>query len=243
MARAPRVAPAARRRRAALQDAEPVRIGVAFDDAFCFYYPENLELLEDAGAEIVTFSPLEDDALPRDLGLIYIGGGISEAFVPRLAGNQSFLESLRRAHAHGVPVYAEGCGLQYSRAHRCAPATVRPHQMAGLVPDRHRARGGHAAQRLSRPQHRDVVDARSGRDAAARPRVPLQPAAVRAATASTPRTRCTTATASRSAARAGPIRSCSRRSSTCISARNRSSPAGSSPTARESLALAERTRR
>ena len=112
---------------------EPVRIGVAFDDAFCFYYPENLELLEDAGAEIVTFSPLEDHALPRDLGLIYLGGGISEAYVPRLAGNQSFLESFRRAHAYGVPVYAEGCGLQYS-ARTLRTSDGATHQMAGLIP-------------------------------------------------------------------------------------------------------------
>lgn len=126
------VHPAPRRRVPPLDD-QPVRIGVAFDDAFCFYYSENLELLEDAGAEIVTFSPLEDAMLPRDLGLIYIGGGISEAFVPRLAQNQSFLESLRRAHAHGVPVYAEGCGLQYSaRSLRTSDGAT--HQMAGLIP-------------------------------------------------------------------------------------------------------------
>ena len=130
-----RPVPLAPRHRAAatLSSDAPVRIGVAFDDAFCFYYSENLELLEDAGAEIVTFSPLEDAALPRDLGLIYLGGGIAEAFVPRLARNLSFLESFRRAHAHGVPVYAEGCGLQYSaRSLRTSDGTT--HQMAGLIP-------------------------------------------------------------------------------------------------------------
>ena len=112
---------------------DPVRIGVAFDDAFCFYYSENLELLEEASAEIVTFSPLEDAALPRDLGLIYIGGGVSEAFVPKLAGNHPFLDSLRRARAHQVPVYAEGCGLQYlARSLRTSDGVT--HQMAGLVP-------------------------------------------------------------------------------------------------------------
>ena len=123
----------ARRRTAAQDAAPPVRIGVAFDDAFCFYYAENLELLEDAGAEIVTFSPLEDSALPRDLGLIYLGGGITEAYVARLARNQSFLESLRRAHVHGLPVYAEGSGLQYSaRSLRTSDGAI--HEMAGLVP-------------------------------------------------------------------------------------------------------------
>ena len=121
------------RRHATPHTEEPVRIGVAYDDAFCFYYAENLELLEDAGAEIVTFSPLEDATLPRDLGLIYMGGGISEAYVPRLASNKSFLESLRRAHAHGIPVYAEGSGLQYSaRSLRTSDGAT--HQMAGLIP-------------------------------------------------------------------------------------------------------------
>src|SRR5947209_13086323 len=84
----PRRAPAA---------GEKVRIGVAFDDAFCFYYAENLELLEEAGAEVVTFSALEDHDLPRDVDGLYLGGGVSEAYVPRLAGNRSFIESFRRA--------------------------------------------------------------------------------------------------------------------------------------------------
>jgi cobyrinic acid a,c-diamide synthase len=133
MSRARMVRPPVAHRVAAAQDLEPVRIGVAFDDAFCFYYAENLELLEDAGAEIVTFSPLEDHALPRDLGLIYLGGGISEAFVPRLAANHAFLESFRRARATGVPIYAEGCGLQYSaRSLRTSDGEV--HEMAGLIP-------------------------------------------------------------------------------------------------------------
>jgi cobyrinic acid a,c-diamide synthase len=127
------VRPPVARRATAPKDVETVRIGVAYDDAFCFYYPENLELLEDAGAEIVTFSPLDDAALPRDLGLIYMGGGISEAFVPRLAANHAFLESFRRARATGVPIYAEGCGLQYSaRSLRTSDGEV--HQMAGLIP-------------------------------------------------------------------------------------------------------------
>jgi cobyrinic acid a,c-diamide synthase len=127
------VRPVARRHAVTPPGEEPVRIGVAFDDAFCFYYAENLEQLEDAGAEIVTFSPLEDAALPRDLGLVYMGGGISEAYVPRLASNRSFLESFRRAHAHGVPVYAEGCGLQYS-ARTLRTSDGARHQMAGLIP-------------------------------------------------------------------------------------------------------------
>jgi cobyrinic acid a,c-diamide synthase len=111
----------------------PVRIAVAFDDAFCFYYAENLEQLEQAGGQVVTFSPLEDASLPRDIDAIYLGGGVSEMLVPRLARNGSFLTSLRRAHAQGVPIYAECGGLLYcSRSLRTSDGTV--HAMASLLP-------------------------------------------------------------------------------------------------------------
>jgi cobyrinic acid a,c-diamide synthase len=110
-----------------------VRIGVAFDDAFCFYYAENLELLEEAGAQVVTFSPLEDRVLPHDVDAIYMGGGVSEMFVPRLAANHSFIESLRRAHARRVPIYAECGGLMYcARTLHTSDGNV--HTMASLVP-------------------------------------------------------------------------------------------------------------
>ena len=111
----------------------PVRVGVAFDDAFCFYYAENLEQIEEAGGQVVTFSPLEDSALPRDIQAIYLGGGVSEMFVPRLAANHSFKESLRRAHAHGVPIYAECGGLLYCARHlHTSDGNV--HAMASLLP-------------------------------------------------------------------------------------------------------------
>jgi cobyrinic acid a,c-diamide synthase len=132
MARARPVHPAAR---APVRSAPgaPVRVGVAFDDAFCFYYAENLELLEEAGAQVVTFSPLEDRSLPRELDAIYMGGGVSEMLVPRLAGNHSFIESVRRAHARRVPVYAECGGLMYcARTLHTSDGNV--HDMAALVP-------------------------------------------------------------------------------------------------------------
>ena len=112
---------------------EPLRIGVAYDDAFCFYYAENLELLEQLGGEIVTFSPLEDPVLPRDLDAVYVGGGLSEMYVPRLAGNRSFIESMRRAHAQGIPIYGECGGLVYAaRTARASDGST--HEMCGLVP-------------------------------------------------------------------------------------------------------------
>ncbi len=111
----------------------PVRVGVAFDDAFCFYYAENLELLESAGAQVVTFSPLEDRVLPRDIDAIYMGGGVSEMFVPQLAANHSFIDSLRRTHAHGIPLYAECGGLLYC-ARSVQTSDGGRHGMASLLP-------------------------------------------------------------------------------------------------------------
>ncbi|HKR99199.1 MAG TPA: cobyrinate a,c-diamide synthase [Candidatus Dormibacteraeota bacterium] len=132
MARAKPV-PAPHARKPQTSPAAGARIGVAFDDAFCFYYAENLELLEEAGAEIVTFSPLEDASVPRHVDAVYLGGGLSEAYVRRLAANRSFIDSLRRAHAQGLPIYAESGGLMYcARTLRTSDGTS--HQMANVVP-------------------------------------------------------------------------------------------------------------
>jgi cobyrinic acid a,c-diamide synthase len=112
---------------------ERVRLGVAFDDAFCFYYAENLELLEDAGCEIVPFSPLDERAVPRDVAGLYFGGGFSEVFAEPLSRNRAFLDSLARAQQQGMPVYAE-CGgtLLLSRSVRTSDGAVHP--MAGVLP-------------------------------------------------------------------------------------------------------------
>src|SRR5947208_1489331 len=110
-----------------------VRMAVAYDDAFNFYYPENLELLEEHGAQVVPFSPLEDDHLPPDAAGIYLGGGFPEVFVEPLARNRSMAESIQRAHRSGVPIYAECGGLMYlGRSLRTdSGATER---MAGVIP-------------------------------------------------------------------------------------------------------------
>jgi len=89
-----------------------VRIGIAMDRAFTFYYPENLEALIDAGAELIPFSPLEDPRLPPVDGL-YIGGGFPEVFMERLEANVTMREDVRRAIAAGVPAWAECGGLMY----------------------------------------------------------------------------------------------------------------------------------
>jgi cobyrinic acid a,c-diamide synthase len=113
--------------------ARPVRLAVAYDDAFNFYYPENLELLEEYGAEIVPFSPLEDSHLPADAAGAYLGGGFPEEFVERLAKNRPMAESLHRAYRTGMPIYAECGGLMYlGRTLRTAGGTAHP--MAGVLP-------------------------------------------------------------------------------------------------------------
>ncbi|KCZ71643.1 hydrogenobyrinic acid a,c-diamide synthase [Candidatus Methanoperedens nitroreducens] len=88
------------------------RIGVAYDEAFNFYYRDNLELLELAGAELVYFSPVNDRSLPRVDGL-YIGGGYPELFAQELEDNSSMRESIKQVSSEGLPVYAECGGLMY----------------------------------------------------------------------------------------------------------------------------------
>lgn len=86
-----------------------VRVGVAHDDAFCFYYAENLERLERAGADLVFFSPLTDSRLPERLHGLYLGGGYPELYAETLAGNLGLLGELKAAALRGLPIYAE-CG-------------------------------------------------------------------------------------------------------------------------------------
>jgi cobyrinic acid a,c-diamide synthase len=89
-----------------------VRIGRFCDSAFTFYYPENLEALEAAGAELVQVSALEDERLP-DVDLLYLGGGFPETHAGLLASNRPLLSAVREAAARGLPIYAECGGLIY----------------------------------------------------------------------------------------------------------------------------------
>jgi len=88
------------------------RIGVAFDEAFNFYYRDNLELLELAGAELVYFSPVNDRSLP-DVDGLYNGGGYPELFAQELEDNDGMREAIKQASSEGLPVYAECGGLMY----------------------------------------------------------------------------------------------------------------------------------
>ncbi|MCG6928825.1 MAG: cobyrinate a,c-diamide synthase [Acidobacteria bacterium] len=108
----------------------PVRIGVLRDEAFSFYYPENLEALEERGAQLVLFSALAGDTLP-DVDAVYVGGGFPELYAPRLAANQGLRESLRAAVDDGMPVYGECGGLMYLGRELVTDGV--PHPMAGVL--------------------------------------------------------------------------------------------------------------
>lgn len=89
-----------------------VRVGVALDEAFNFYYPENLEALEEAGAQLVPFSPIGDEHMP-DVDGIYLGGGYPELFADRLEHNETMRADILDASNRGMPIFAECGGLLY----------------------------------------------------------------------------------------------------------------------------------
>ena len=95
------------------QPQQSVRIGLARDEAFCFYYEDNLRLLERKGAQILAFSPLHDRHLPENLDGLYIGGGYPELHARQLSDNQSMLKAVREALDEGVPCIAECGGYMY----------------------------------------------------------------------------------------------------------------------------------
>jgi cobyrinic acid a,c-diamide synthase len=90
-----------------------VRIGVARDQAFSFYYQDNLDLLEAWGAELVAFSPINDPCLSDNLSGLYIGGGFPELYATDLANNQTMKQQIKSCAESGMPVYAECGGLMY----------------------------------------------------------------------------------------------------------------------------------
>ena len=90
-----------------------VRIGVAMDPAFCFYYPDNLDALTAQGAELVPFSPISDSRLPGGLAGIYLGGGYPELHAEKLAANAGLRSQVLASSRQGMPIYAECGGLMY----------------------------------------------------------------------------------------------------------------------------------
>lgn len=108
-----------------------VRVGIARDAAFGFYYPGDLEALRDAGAELVAFDALHDERLPQVDGL-FIGGGFPETHMDALAANAELRADVRKAIEAGLPAYAECGGLMYLA--RGIEWNGRRAEMAGVVP-------------------------------------------------------------------------------------------------------------
>lgn len=99
-----------------------VRIGLARDEAFSFYYRDNLDLLEELGADLVPFSPLRDKRLPDDLDGVYLGGGFPEVFARDLEANRDLRAEIAAALESGLPAYAECGGMLYLCASLTVPA-------------------------------------------------------------------------------------------------------------------------
>lgn len=111
-----------------------VRVAVARDRAFCFYYEDNLDMLREAGSEIVPFSPLGDSVLPEAVSALYLGGGYPEIHAGELSENKAMASAIREWAESGRPVYAECGGLMYLGE----GITVRDayYPMAGVFPFR-----------------------------------------------------------------------------------------------------------
>ena len=107
---------------------EKIRIAVARDKAFCFYYHDNLTALQEMGAEIVPFSPLSDRKLPEDIRGLYLGGGYPELYAEQLSENVSMRTAVRDALEAGLPCIAECGGFMY------LTRDIAGHPMAGFLP-------------------------------------------------------------------------------------------------------------
>ncbi len=110
-----------------------IRLAVAKDAAFNFYYADNLDILRALGAELIEWSPLHDRQLPPDIHGLYFGGGFPEVFAEALAANQPVIRSVATAIAAGMPTYAECGGLMYL-CDRIVDFNERSYQMVGIFP-------------------------------------------------------------------------------------------------------------
>lgn len=108
------------------------RMAVAMDEAFCFYYQENLDFLRQHGWEVVPFSPLHDTALPEQVHAILLGGGYPELYAKELSANEPMLASIRNAHAEGIKILAECGGFLYLQEH-LEDETGRSWPVVGLI--------------------------------------------------------------------------------------------------------------
>jgi cobyrinic acid a,c-diamide synthase len=109
-----------------------VRLAVARDEAFCFYYEENMDELRRNGAQIVSFSPLTDTELPEDIHGLYFGGGYPELHAGELSRNQPLIRQIIKNYQNGMPFYAECGGLMYLT--QGIIIGEESHPLAGILP-------------------------------------------------------------------------------------------------------------
>ena len=109
-----------------------LRLGVARDAAFCFYYQDNLKLLEQLGCELVEFSPLADQSLPDGISGLLLGGGYPELHAGQLSGNEDMKLAIRTAVRQGMPCLAECGGFMYLHG-QMEGADGLTHPMAGVI--------------------------------------------------------------------------------------------------------------
>ncbi|MCE5335169.1 MAG: cobyrinate a,c-diamide synthase [Desulfobacteraceae bacterium] len=108
-------------------------IGVARDAAFCFYYPDNFELLRSAGARLRFFSPVAGESIPGECSGLYLGGGYPELFAGAISENSGFLGAVRDLASRGMPIYAE-CGGLMSLGRYIESTDGKRFPMAGVFP-------------------------------------------------------------------------------------------------------------
>lgn len=134
------------------------RIAVARDEAFCFYYQDNLDLLQQAGWELIPFSPLRDSHLPcAGISAVLLGGGYPEVFVKELSENQAMIKEIQTASQHGIKFLAECGGFLY--LHEWLEGTnADSYPMAGLLPAK-----GFKTNKLSRFGYITLFNAQGNR--------------------------------------------------------------------------------
>ena len=125
--------PPASRALAPSPNREPVRIAVARDEAFCFYYQDNLDALAQNGAEIVPVSPVHDSRLPEDICGLYLGGGYPELHAHTLSKNVTMRNQVHALFERGLPIYGECGGFMYL-CRSLKDGQGRTHSMAGCFP-------------------------------------------------------------------------------------------------------------
>ena len=139
-------------------DTEQPVIAVAKDEAFCFYYEDNLRLLEEAGAKLQYFSPVHDTKLPEHCDGILLGGGYPELYAKELEVNREMRDAIKSAICVGVPSVAECGGFMYLHE-KLTDAKGQTYEMAGVIPE-----SCHYTGKLVRFGYVEIAEEKTGKD-------------------------------------------------------------------------------